>query len=76
MTDKPQTTPEKLQVTFSYEAEKAVDEIMRLRACRSRQEAIRRALGTELAIQQYRRRGWAVLIRKGHKYIELEWPDV
>jgi metal-responsive CopG/Arc/MetJ family transcriptional regulator len=50
MNDQPNTTPEKLRITFSSEAEKAVDEIMRLGAYRSRQEAIRRALGTELAI--------------------------
>jgi metal-responsive CopG/Arc/MetJ family transcriptional regulator len=76
VTDQPHTTPEKLTVKFSKPAEKAVDEIMRIGGFASRQEAIRRALSTELFIQRKRHEGCVVLImNRDGSYRELVWPE-
>jgi Arc/MetJ-type ribon-helix-helix transcriptional regulator len=68
-------TEERITIRLSPEARDAVNEIMRLGKFRTIQEAVRRAIGDELFLQQEREKGWTVLLRKDNEYRELVWPS-
>ena len=48
---------------------------MELGDYKSLQEAIRRAISDELFLQQARKDGWTVLLKKGSDSRELVWAD-
>jgi hypothetical protein len=64
-----------ISIRLSPQARQAVEEIMNLAGLKTVQEAVRRAIGDELFLQQQRRVGWRVLLRKGHDIRELVWSD-
>ena len=61
---------------LSAQARDAVDEIIKLAKLDTIQDAIRRALSDELFLLRERKDGWAVLLKKGTKYREVQWPDI
>jgi hypothetical protein len=52
-----------------------VTPIMRLGDMDTMQEAIRRAIGDELFLMTERRAGWKVLLQRGNRYREANWPQ-
>ncbi len=69
--------PEDVRITLrlSAKAQAAVDEIKKLGSFKTTQEAVRRAIGDELFLQQQLKDGWTILLRKGNDYRELVWPE-
>jgi hypothetical protein len=48
---------------------------MRLGDMETMQEAIRRAIGDELFLMTERQAGWKVLLQRGNRYREVNWPQ-
>jgi len=65
----------RVSVRLSPSTKAAVDDIKRLGGFNTDQEAIRRAIGDERFIQQKKRDGWTILLRKDNEYLELVWPS-
>ena len=65
----------RISVRMSPQAREALDQIMELGGYKTIQEAIRRAIGDELFLQQQIAKGWTVLLRKDNEYRELVWPS-
>jgi hypothetical protein len=70
------TDSARLSVRLSPQAKIAVEQIMTLGGFKTLQEALRRAIGDELFLQQYLHDGWEILLRKGDSYRELVWPGL
>jgi hypothetical protein len=65
----------RISIRLSPAARRAVEDIKDLGGFETIQEAVRRAIGDELFLQQQRKQGWTVQLRKGNEYKELVWPS-
>jgi hypothetical protein len=64
----------RLSVRISPEVRDAINKIMALGKMGSVAEALRRAIGDELFLQEQKADGWKVLVTKDNQYREVVWP--
>jgi Arc/MetJ-type ribon-helix-helix transcriptional regulator len=64
----------RLTIRLSPEARAALEEVVRLGKLRNVQDAVRRAIGDELFLQQQMADDWKVVLQKDNKYREVVWP--
>lgn len=69
-------TDQRVAIRLSPAAKKAVEEIQANGGFRTMQDAIRHAIADEQFLQQRRREGWTIILRKGNDYRELVWPTM
>ncbi len=64
----------RLTIRLSPEARDALEQIKKLGNLHNLQDAVRRAIGDELFLQEQMADGWNVLLEKDSKYREVVWP--
>jgi hypothetical protein len=64
----------RISIRVSPEVKKALEEIQLLGKLNSIADAVRRAIGDELFLQEQMAQGWQVVLRKDNKFREVVWP--
>ena len=64
----------RLSIRVGPEVKEAIDRIQKLGRMNSIAEALRRAIGDELFLQEQKEQGWKVLVEKDNVIREVVWP--